>query len=431
MTTINQSSDHTPFAILVAFILTMLGFFVYHFSLRQGFITPFLGGYSAIIGILLAPLAIIVYARRALSLRHFCNHADMLFFAFILMIGSVAGVNYLYGNVIEISEAHLAILPSFVGFFIIFKFISFRDKPTLTAGAISLIIMTMVMLSISLPGDPLGIHEDLSPASIDLEDIADYQQYALLYYIILVYCSAVSQQIKLRLIIYSVGCVTLFYNGARSEFIVWFLAMMTIEVFHSHRRLYFILLGSIPMFFISGALSSIMESLFPNNRFILLLENLTQDQSFVERQYLLDHALNIINNNIITGSYGYYMKGMYAHNILSVWADFGFFGFVLFSICLIMPLIGSLESYRARLIEPETVALACFALTSVVFFLFAKAYTHQILPVTLALYSRYVYSKRATSRRQGVDRDDLHLRTGRDLFPPQKGSTISRPFMGS
>ena len=49
------------------------------------------------------------------------------------------------------------------------------------------------------------------------------------------------------------------------------------------------------------------------------------------------------------------------------------------------------RAYFSNKVEPEVLALAAFAVAAIIFFSFAKAYTHPIFAVALAFTSRYLH----------------------------------------
>lgn len=122
------------------------------------------------------------------------------------------------------------------------------------------------------------------------------------------------------------------------------------------------------------------------------------DLSLSERLSILSSNLEYIFQSPFWGAYSAYESGRYAHNLLSVWVDFGFpsflllcciFSFVLFRYLSILPIMRSCTTFKCGLILH----------LSVVFLMFTfKDYGYFIFPLSLGVYilveRRYIAFRR-------------------------------------
>jgi hypothetical protein len=90
---------------------------------------------------------------------------------------------------------------------------------------------------------------------------------------------------------------------------------------------------------------TLTQTLFNDSRAAELFD-LASSTSWQGRSDLSSNALTIIMKNPLFGKFDYYdVSGGYAHNILSAWTSFGFFGFILYFILLVYFLIISMYNY--------------------------------------------------------------------------------------
>jgi hypothetical protein len=204
-----------------------------------------------------------------------------------------------------------------------------------------------------------------------------------------------AKNVFFRLALYGAAIITLFYNGARSELIVLIPAALTIEGYLSRGKVIAMILASFVLLFFADEIINALINAFPDNRVVWLLRDFSFDQSYMEREWVQQYALEIIGSSPIFGSFGYYQEGLYAHNILSVWADLGIFGLLLFATGLIAALIYVVRNFHAGERDVETLTLACFTVSAIVFFAFAKAYSHPIFGIALALLARHLVRRMA------------------------------------
>jgi O-antigen ligase len=301
----------------------------------------------------------------------------------------------------EVPANHLVVLAQMALYFFIFRMMDFRSKLSARFFWASFLFISFTMIVLDLgttAADPTA------SLALSEEYIAGYQNYAQIYMFVVLCCIATTPKIIPRYGMYVVTLFTLFVNGARSEMIVIIPVILIAEAHYFRGKLLIaMIMASVAMIFLPNIAEWLTDA-FPDNRVVLLLNGLTTDASYNQRQYYNDQALAVIRDAPIFGSYAYYPEGAYAHNILSMWADFGLFGMGLLLVCLALPLSRALRDYYVGKSSPEGTLLASLAVGSVAL-LTAKTYTHPIILMTLAIYARQIAGDRAqrfrTSRHAG------------------------------
>ncbi|HRP37890.1 MAG TPA: hypothetical protein PLS50_08855, partial [Candidatus Dojkabacteria bacterium] len=113
------------------------------------------------------------------------------------------------------------------------------------------------------------------------------------------------------------------------------------------------------------------------------------DASVLERKYTIFNAINNIYRNPVFGRYGEYDPGFYAHNILSVWSDYGIFVFFIFLFGMILSFRNSIYILIRRVNSNHFISMAIFSVSGIILFTFAKFYVYPIFGVMLALSAQY------------------------------------------
>lgn len=411
---------------LASLFLLTLGFAGYQLVVRLGFLPPVLGGYLGIMGVALVGPCLIAYLLQIAKDPWRFNRGDLLFIAFMMMFGTVALFHLLSGSRVVNAQSHLVAFTQMVDFFVIYYLLDLRAPATKILHWVMLLILSAIMLTLQLGVvDPNAGYDEIR--LVPDENIAGYMHYSLVYFFVLIGCIAIAPTQIVRLGVYALATATLFYNGARSELIVAIPIFLMSEALLSRRNMFLFGALSLLFLFVAAPFANLLIEMFPQNRAISLVVDLAADQSVQEREFISENALEVIRKNPIFGDYAYYPEGLYAHNMLSVWADFGLFGMVLFLMALIFPLGSVLDNGIKNRIDPELLAFACFTVASLLLFTFAKAYTHPIFGVVLALYSRQLTRKVAAVRRQ----DSNNLFRPPVALAPTWTTTNARPAAAS
>jgi hypothetical protein len=100
-------------------------------------------------------------------------------------------------------------------------------------------------------------------------------------------------------------------------------------------------------------------------------------------------ALATIARYPLTGDFASYPAGFYAHNILSVWVDFGLVGIVLYSVLLFVSIWALLLGAPAALRERKTVVAVALWWFCAVLLLLTKAGDYFIVPFVMGLIASH------------------------------------------
>ena len=368
-----------------AFLLLFPGFFFYHTLLGLGLIHAVLGGYFAVIALLVfLPLAWI-YVRQAFADQRYFGKTDLYFMLYLLYFAVICLVNAVAGANPAIVGTHVLALVYSIDIFIIFKGIDFDARRFRTLALCSLAAMSAIVFWFSVDGSfylgALGIAKDP-------DSVATYQGFSRSYLFTLVPLLAFTDKRRWRVVLYCLAAPTLFVNTARSEFAAALLLIPVIEFYFAKHKVTLFIFSAFLIFLVNANLDLILQQL-PSNRTLELLD-LSQSTSANLRHHLSEAALRTIVDNPLLGNYASYASGYYAHNILSAWVDLGLFGIVYLLALLFIPAIQLiLRGYFNK--EKSDQFIFAFALLSItVLLLFGSHYfTDMLIGATLGAYARY------------------------------------------
>ena len=340
--------------------------------------------------IILAPFLIINYCQTILQNRNNFLFVDFWFLAFLTYFVLVVGFNLLIGTDIAIAKTLLAVTPQFLVLFIVVKLVNpqiprFRNWVTLLYVLLTLLIFLNIQ-----DGQFVVATAD---ARLTEDRLADYQSYAFVYLVISIYIVTGLRSRTKRFAIYTSALAALFLNGARSEFVGFFMCIPIIELCLSKYKSVFLILG-IAAITTSIILLPIILELLPENRVLMILKEYKQDDSVIERQNMAQLAWDTISSYPIFGSFASYKPGEYAHNIISVWVDLGLLGFTIFVLLIVIPVADMMLRFGKQSNNSDFILAFCLLLLVVLLTTMAKHFTYQLLPVALAAYARVVIGQR-------------------------------------
>lgn len=195
----------------------------------------------------------------------------------------------------------------------------------------------------------------------------------------------------------ALGCC--YFIGARSEVIALLLIFMLDSIVKRRGLLSFVCAHiAIISIFISGLLIFLL-SIFIS---ILELDLSVFDLSLDERMSILSSNLGYILQSPIFGQYSAYEPGRYAHNLISVWVDFGVFAFFIFSMAFLLMLFRYLILLsKIRFLTIYRQGLCLYV--STVFLMFTlKDYGYFVFPFSVGIYilverEYLIYRRKLTS----------------------------------
>jgi hypothetical protein len=265
-----------------------------------------------------------------------------------------------------------------------------KDKMFITLVTGSLLAMSAITIYFSIDG--FFYLKSLDEAS-NPESLATYQGFARSYLYTFLIAICYAKSISVRFVLYGLAVVSLFLNGARSEFSAVLFIIPLVELYRAKYKLYYVALA----FFLStwlGANAGSIVDMLPESR-ILQLFDLSHSTSGAARDQLSTDAWRTILGNPILGDFGSYADGHYAHNILCAWVDFGLLGFVFLSVLLMWPAVGLFASGYFSNEKSGDFALAfSFSVIGILWALTAKAVPDMSIGAALGAYAKYRYDRK-------------------------------------
>lgn len=376
----------------LTFFLLFPGFFAYQTLLGLGLIRAYLGGYFAIVSLLMLPVLLLSYLRRLQAQAFRIHRVDAAFLAYLAYFAAVVACNAASADLGIIGYHMLAIMYLLI-LFILFKSLDFQGRRFQLTQLAGLVAMSAVVFSFSVDGSfylaALGVARDP-------DSVATYQGFSRSYLVPLAVMLASTRRAPLRWALYALGVPTLYINTARSEFGALLFLIPLIEFHASRQRM--AMLGVLLLLFmlIKFNLDTILAAV-PSNRTLELLD-LSHSSSVSARHHLTREALRTIALNPILGSYASYAGGNYAHNVLSAWVDLGLFGFVGLLMLLLFPLgqmaiHGYLLGGRASRDERFVLAWSLLGMT-VLLLAMSHYFSDMLIGAALGAYARYRSGRR-------------------------------------
>lgn len=376
----------------MAFLILFPGFFLYHTLVGIGAIGPFLGGYFSIASLaLLLPLGFAYYLA-VKSAAYRVAQTDLQFGFFLAYFLVVVGINAVFGGNAEQVRNHLQAILYFINIYVIFKYIDFSQKKTMSMTMLSLALMSLTIFYFSQGG---SFQPGQGGASDSAESVVTYQGFARSYVLTFVAAICFTRRALARWALYAIAVAALFLNGARSELAVVVVLMPLIEVYRVRNGLQALCVVLLALIVAAVGPQNAMESL-PDSR-VWELFNLSQSESANARVDLTQTALQTIGENPVLGSYASYMPGGYAHNILSAWVNLGFFGFIYLLVMLVLAAVRLLvDGWRTKACSSQFLLAWSLICMSLLMLITAKSFDDMFVGAAMGAYANWRSRKSAT-----------------------------------
>lgn len=379
-----QGRRSLDWLLTLSFLFVFPGFFVYHALVASGYLPPLLAGYSHAITALVLPLVALSFGQHLGARAWQLNGLEtalfsMLGYFLVVELFGIAG-----GAPPAIAWPHVAITIQFAVLFMLFGTLD----PTRAANRRWLWVAVGVMSAIVL----LNLSDGAFVIAIldlpfDEKVLSTYQGYAFVYLVTALLLASHTRRRSMRMLVYLLGTVCLFFNGARSEFAAFVAVCLLLEGCLT-RRLTWLLVGlgaSVGMVIVAWPW---LADLLPDSRVLNLLE-VSADESVRERQAMFREAWQTVVRHPVVGDYASYAVGEYAHNLLSVWVDFGILGLLAFSGLLFVPLADLVMHARRHVGDARFACAMAFMGAAALLYLTAKNHEYAMLPIALAAYARF------------------------------------------
>jgi hypothetical protein len=371
----------------LAFFLLFPGFFFYQTLLGLGLIRAYLGGYFAVISLLMLPPLLLSYLRQLRARHYQLPRVDAAFLAFLAYFAAIVACNAAGANP-AITSHHVLALVYLFNLFVIFTSLDFDSRRFRWTQLASLAGMSCIVFAYSVDG---AFYLAALGAARDPDSVATYQGFSRSYLLPLAVMLACTPRRSLRWALYALGLPTLYINTARSEFGALLFLIPLIELHTARHRLPMLaaFIGAAAL--IQFKLQDIL-AVVPSNRTLELLD-LSQSSSASMRHELTLQALASIARHPLLGDYASYQVGLYAHNVLSAWVDLGLLGFAALLVLLIYPLCQmALHAYalgeRASRRPPFVLAWSLLAMTLMLLCL-SHFFSDMQIGAALGAYARY------------------------------------------
>lgn len=382
----------TPSAALLrpCFYLLLPGFFLYHTLVGIGVLPGLLGGYSsAMASLLLLPLLLAYIAHLMRDTRH-RTAIDITFNIFVFYYALVLLVQLATNARGQAANEQVGIIAQFLTLYVLALLAPLGELRFQRWLLFFFLLMSGIIIFNADEGTFVIAALELDKSS---GDVANYQAFAFVYSVVMLYVLAPLQRRWQRLPIYLIGVPTLFLNGARTEFIGMILLILLIEFMESRHKL-LTLLVSAAIVGAAAAAIPMLADLYPESRTVLLFIDYSDDVSANERSRMLSEGIDSIVENPFLGSFGSYKTGEHIHNGLSAWVDLGFIGFSLYLSLLLLPTLHLFVLDRPQLDSPSYRLAFGLIFMSALFAVTAKHFTHQLLPLAMGLYARHLVEAR-------------------------------------
>lgn len=371
----------------LAFFLLFPGFFAYQTLLGLGLIRAYLGGYFAIVSLLMLPALLLSYFARLRAQAFRLHRVDAAFLAFLAYFAAVVVCNAPSADLAMVGYHVLAIAYMLI-LFIVFKSLDFRSRRFRRTQLVSLLAMSAVVFAFSVDG---SFYLAALGAARDPDSVATYQGFSRSYLVPLAVTLACTRRAPLRWALYALGLPTLYINTARSEFGALLFLIPLIEFHASRHRMAMLAVLLLLFMLLKFNLDAILAAV-PSNRTLELLD-LSHSSSVSARHHLTQQALQTIAAHPILGAYASYAGGNYAHNILSAWVDLGLPGFAGLLALLLFPLgqmavHGYLVGGRGSRDAPFVLAWSLLGMTLLLLAM-SHYFSDMLVGAALGAYARY------------------------------------------
>ena len=180
----------------------------------------------------------------------------------------------------------------------------------------------------------------------------------------------------------SISCLIVL--GGRSELVVLLLAIFLAKLQNIKFIIgFFVAIGVWWFFLFESTLGFVTDYSEQLRTLGSLMEGLENDESLNDRRAIFSERLFSINESPILGSYGDYDLGRYAHNMFSVWDDYGLVGLFLF--------LSVLCSYGLRVVSTKSVVMATALIFCVVQWVLFKAHFYPLCWALVGLsFNQYI-----------------------------------------
>jgi hypothetical protein len=376
-----------------AFLLLFPGFFFYQTLIGMGALGAFLGGYFAIVSIVLFfPLGY-AYCHAVKRAGYRVAPTDMQFGFFLTYFLAIVLINAVFGANTTTVETHLLSILYFVNIYLIFKNIDLHSRQAMGLALASLLLMSTTIFLLSRGGSfqPEQLGDPRDPDSV-----ATYQGFARSYALTFVAVICFTRAALARLALFCIAVAALFLNGSRSELVAVAFLLPIVELYRAKSWLHVL---CIVLLLIAAAIvdPATLEGFLPDSR-VWELFDLSHSGSAHARHELTLQALRTVAAHPLLGDYASYPPGGYSHNLLSAWVDLGIFGFAYLLFMLLSTAVKLCAGWLVRARSDYFLLAWSLICMSLLLLLTAKTFDDMFAGAAMGAYANYRSRKRRTAR---------------------------------
>lgn len=368
-------------AAFVFFLFLFPGSFFYHAAVGLDYIPPFLKGYISIVG-LVGSLLLIAFKALGFIRGDAIEKNQIWFFIFIIIFMLVSFYNFYIGVHSNNAKVNLLLALNLLACYLVFSNIDSVGKEFKCSVVIAGAAMSAIIFFFSENGV-----FDVSSQSPNAPLVASYQTFALAYLPVMIVAIAKSTNRLWRYALFVVSVYSLYFNGARSEFLAMLIFFAVFEVSISNKRVIEVMRVTV---FTVAAVASIFIVIPQSveNRTSRLV-NLSEDNSSNVRRDIFQEGIDKVSKSPLLGDYGNYEQGLYIHNVFSAWQDLGLFGFLYFCLMMVIPLFFfSRDSLVRQNTSKETALCLGMLVATSILLICAKYFAYPLVAITLGVISR-------------------------------------------
>ena len=384
----------------IVFFALFPGFFFYETLAGLDYIPPIFGGLFGWLSVIVFPILLINYIYNIAKYKKSWNAINIIFFLILTYSVIVSIIGFIYGRFAlghrEMLVWSLSGVLFNINMYILANSVPLESKKFVKYIYYSLFLMCFIaLLNV---GDTGSFY--LQENSANKEAIATYQGFARSIAVIALVSIALANGFLMFAVAVFIGVLALFLNGARTEFVCFFVAVIVLA-FARFGILKTLSLGTAFMVLVVlggyGLTVTEYEKFVGNNRNLQLFDlgNATSAQA---RHHLNEFAIRTIFENPILGDYASYLSiskisgiGSYAHNILSAWVNLGIIGFIGYVVIALLMIFAIVKNWK-KIKKGSAVwnLMIAFSSFSIVAMIFSATYSYMVFGLAVGFFARAI-----------------------------------------
>mgnify|MGYP005848956347 CR=1 FL=1 len=333
----------------LSFILLFSLFPFYHDLVARGMVPAFFGGWFGPWAVIVLCLLLIPTTNVILEMLLLKNVFVAIFAATILYLFLVISCNLAFATNAYLS---VSVMQSVSTVFLWLTLVSLAIFLPIESNGLRMAVWSFFFFSLLFLIKFIletGSVMYISASLFSDEGVATYQGFARSALAMVFFLLACSQNLSVRAFLFFSGAFVLFVLAARSEFVAFLFSAIVFEFLRSRLSIGYSIFWALLSSGIILTTIFFWDKLLRSRHGELL--DLSSSRSWDLRTFGLHRAMQTITENPFLGSFGSHIldngeSGLYAHNILSAWANYGLFGFLFVFLLCIWATAGSAAAVR-------------------------------------------------------------------------------------